>query len=264
MRRQARNTLLLFLAVIALAGAAYWQLRRESGGTAPSLASLDTHSVQGIFVRCEGCTARLFERAQGRWWMRKPYDLPASEEAVQRLLAIPAAPLRRRLVAADLDARKIGLEPPQATLEFQGNSPLQLHFGLTEAINGDRYVRAGGEVLLVPDRFSGWLFAPPESELDRRLVSPATPLREVRIDGVVRTELVSAWANAQASRIVAAARAEAPAGTQRQIDLILADRTKPLHLRLWRSDAGYLLQREEPALVYVFDEASMQQLLPAH
>ncbi len=262
MRRQTRNTLLLFLAVLALAGAAWWQLRLESRGTTQSLAPLDAHTVQGIFIRCEGCTARLFELAQGRWWMRKPYDLPASEEAVRRLLAIPAAPLRKRLVAADLDARKLGLDPPQAILDFQGTSALQLQFGLTEAINGDRYVRVGGDVLLVPDRFSGWLFAPPESELDRHLLGPAASLREVRIDGATRADLVSAWASAQASRIVATAQVAAPAGAQRQIELIVSDQPKPLRFQLSRSESGYLLQRDAPALVYVFDETAMQQLLP--
>jgi len=262
MRRQTRNTLLLLLAVLALAAAASWQLGRENGDIAQPLAQLDAQGVRGIFIRCEGCAARLFEWAQGRWWMRKPYDLPASEEAVQRLLAIPRAPLRKRLVAADLDARKLGLDPPQATVDYQGASSLQLHLGLTEAINGDRYVRVGGEIVLVPDRFSGWLFAPPESELDRHLLAPAAQLSEVRVDGVARPDLVSAWASAQASRVVAAAQVAAPQSAPHRIELSIADRAEPLRFNLWHGEAGYLLQREAPALVYVFDEAAMQQLLP--
>lgn len=262
MRRQTRNTLLLLLAVVVLAAAALWQLRREDGGMLRPVAQLDAHAVQGISIRCDGCAARRFEFTQGRWWMREPYDLLASDEAVQRLLAIPRAPLRKRLAVDDLDVRKLGLDPAQATLTFQGASSLQLQFGITEAINGDRYVRVGGDVLLVPDRFSGWLFAPPESELDRHLLPPAAELREVRVDGMVRADLTSAWASAQASRVVAAAQVTAPAATQRQIELLITDQTEPLRFRLSRGEAGYLLQREAPALVYVFDEAAMQQLLP--
>jgi hypothetical protein len=262
MRRQTRNTLLLIVAVVALAGVAWWQVRRENSAAWQPVAQLDANAVQGIAVHCEGCASRRFELARGRWWMREPYDLVANEEAVQRLLAIANAPVRKRLAADALDARKIGLDPPQATLTIEGAAPMQLQFGRTEAINGDRYVRVRGEILLVPDRFSGWLFAPSESELDRHVIPPAAVLREVRVDGETRADLVGAWAQALATRVVAAAHVPAPAGTQRRIELVLADSAEPMRLTLWRSEGGYLLQRESPALVYMLDEAAMQQLLP--
>ena len=60
-----------------------------------------------------------------------------------------------------MDATKLGLEPPVATLAVDGTV---LKFGTTDAIHNDRYVEAGGTIALVPDRFSVLLFASPESE----------------------------------------------------------------------------------------------------
>lgn len=259
MRRQTRNTLLLFVAVVVLAGTALWQLRREGDAAWQPVAQVDAATVQRIAVRCDGCTSRRFEFAQGRWWMREPYDFAANDEAVQRLLAIARAPVRKRLGAADLDGKKLGLDPPQATLSLEGATPLLLQFGLTDAINGDRYVRAGSDVMLVPDRFSGWLFAPPESELDRHVVPPDATLRDVRIDGESRADLARAWAPAQATRMLAPA--QAPAGAQRRIELLLEGSDVPLRFALWREGAEYFLQRETPPLRYAFDEAAMQALL---
>jgi hypothetical protein len=62
----------------------------------------------------------------------------------------------------ELDARKLGLDPPWATLQLDDTI---LKFGTTDAILGDRYVMLGDTIALVPDRFSALLFDKPESEL---------------------------------------------------------------------------------------------------
>jgi hypothetical protein len=94
--------------------------------------------------------------------MREPKTQAANDRAVARLAAIVRAPVRYRRPAGELDAAKLGLDPPAATLEVDGTL---LKFGTTDAIRNDRYVEAGGTIALVPDRFSALLFATPESEL---------------------------------------------------------------------------------------------------
>jgi hypothetical protein len=49
---------------------------------------------------------------------------------------------------------------------------VSIRFGATDAIDGDRYVDAGGDTIaLVPDRFSARLFEPAEREAP----APAAP-----------------------------------------------------------------------------------------
>lgn len=259
MRRQTRNTVLLCLAVAALALLALWQLRRESGDDMPPLLDdVDANGVRTLDVHGSDGVARRFERVPQGWRMRAPYDLPANAESVQRLLAIVAAPVRKHLAADELDLKKVGLDPPQATLTFDAAPSRSLQFGTTDAINGDRYVRRGNEVLLVPDRFSAWLFAPAESELDRHIF-PGGEVRTVRLDGVDRPDLVRAWYDMRAARVGVAAQVPAPAGALRHVEL--SGDGAPLALALWRCGADYCVQRHDPELVYVFEEAAAQALL---
>ncbi|HEY0230702.1 MAG TPA: hypothetical protein VGC55_05585 [Dokdonella sp.] len=161
MKRRARTNLIL-LAVSALLGLAVWaELRREQTMGDP-LTSLDIDAVHTIVVACAGCTPRHFEKQGAHWRMLEPYAQPADDRAIARLLAIARAPVRLRHAAGELDAKKIGLDPPQATLQLDGTL---LKFGKNDAIDGDRYADVGGSVALVPDRFSVLLFAAPENEL---------------------------------------------------------------------------------------------------
>jgi len=244
--------------VLLLCAAALAELKREEWHLPKPVAVLDAKGVQAVVVHCAQCTERRFEKSQGRWWMRRPYDLPASGEALQRLLAIAAAPARKRHAATEFEARKLGLDPPQAVLEM---GAVRLEFGVTDTINDDRYVRYRDEVLLVPDRFSAWLFAPAENELDRHFLSPAAPLREVLLDGVSRPDLLPAWTQLEARRIVKVGDATAPGGEMHLVELVENDGTKR-SWTIWHVGADYFARRSEPELVYVFDEGHAQHSWP--
>jgi len=165
MRRRVRTPLLLFVAAVLLGAAVYAQLRREQAFAVDPLTRLDIAAVRTLAVTCQGCTPRRFEKADGRWQMREPLQKPADATAVEHLLAIATAPVRFRHEPGTLDAKKLGLDPPLATLQLDGTV---LKFGTTDAINGDRYVETGGVIALVPDRFSARLFAAPQNELAER------------------------------------------------------------------------------------------------
>jgi hypothetical protein len=122
-----------------------------------------------LAVSCNACRTRRFEKVEGHWQMREPFQQPADDAAVDKLAAIARASVRFRHAAGELDAKKLGLDPPQATLQLDTTT---LRFGTTDALHGDRYVQAGGSIALVPDRFSALLFAAPENELAR---PPAMP-----------------------------------------------------------------------------------------
>lgn len=258
MRRPLRQNLVLAAAVAALAVATWIVVGREQQAAQRPLTTIDTARVTALSVVAGDKPARQFELRDGRWWMRAPYALPAHADAVARLVAIAAAPTRSRHVPDRFDESRIGLAPPQAVLEIGGQ---RLAFGTTDAIHGDRYVRTSDAIALMPDRFSGWLLAPPESEIDHRLAEPLALIDTVLIDGIAQPALAAAWNRVTTSQVIAVDPAVAP-GTE--IRVRLGDATgQAIDYAIRRRDDGrYLAVRGEPALAYPLDEAQLQQLLP--
>ena len=161
MRRRTRTNIFLFATVALLGLAVIAELRREHALERDPLTKIDPETIKSLAVTCAGCTKRRFEKENGHWMMREPAAKPADDKTVERLTYIVRAPVRYRRPARELDASKLGLEPPAATLEVDGTV---LKFGTTDAIHNDRYVEVEGTIALVPDRFSALLFAGPESD----------------------------------------------------------------------------------------------------
>lgn len=162
MKRRKRTLVFLFATVAVFGTAVYVEIERERALALDPLTTIDTAAVRTLMVSCNGCTTRRFEKVDGHWQMRTPFAQAADDARVERLLAIASAPVRFRHAADSFELRKVGLDPPQATLQLD---QLTLHFGTTDAIHGDRYVQLRDTVALVPDRFSALLFGKPENEL---------------------------------------------------------------------------------------------------
>ena len=256
MRRRQRQNLLLALITGIAAALVWWVVQREQDARPAPLTGLDAAAVRRVSISSAHKPPRRFERAaDGSWWMQEPYRLPAHADAVARLLAIASA--RPRTPPQSRDPAKLGLAPPQAVLELDGE---RLEFGLTDTINGDRYVRSAAGIALVPDRFSAWLLAPAESELDHRLAAPLGGVREVRVDGVPRPDLVAAWDRVTTSQVSAAEAT--PAANAVQVELLGAA-GEAVRYTVWRrDDSRYAALRAEPALLYPLEEAQLQFLLP--
>jgi len=168
MKRRTRSFAMLIGACAVLGAAVWLQVRREQTLARDPLTTIDLAAVRTLRVDCRGCTSRRFERVDGHWQMSEPRDVRADDAAVERLLDIATAPVRFRHAQGSLDAKKIGLDPPQAVLTLDARA---LRFGATDAINGDRYVDTGDAIALVPDRFSALLFEPAEREMAREASS---------------------------------------------------------------------------------------------
>ena len=162
MNRRNRTLTFLFATVALFGTAVYVEIGRERASALDPLTAIDTAAVRTLVVSCIGCSTRRFEKVDGHWQMREPFAQAADDARVARLIAIATAPVRFRHAADSFDPRKLGLDPPQATLVLD---ELSLHFGTTDAIHGDRYVQVGDTIALVPDRFSALLFGKPENEL---------------------------------------------------------------------------------------------------
>lgn len=154
MKRRTRTLVFLIAATALLGAAVFAELRHERALALDPLTTLDLDAAKRIDVTCTGCTERHYAKVDAHWRQRDP-DAPADEALVARLLAIAHAPVRFRHAAVDLEAAKVGLVPPLATLRIDD---IELRFGGTDAIRGDRYVAVGDTIALVPDRFSALLF----------------------------------------------------------------------------------------------------------
>lgn len=258
MKPRLRSRLMLTALVALLGAAVYAELTREEWAQPQPLTTVDVAPATHIVIECRGCRGRTFERINDVWRMREPYALAASPDAVARLVAIASAPVRKRRAATEFDPKKLGLDPPVATIRI---GDLAIDLGTTDAINGLRYVRHGGDIALVPDHYSAWLLAPPESELDRHPTPPDFALATVRVDGADQPSLAAAWRIVTTTQVVAANTVVLDNSTKQQIELVAQDGTT-LRYALARSDGRYVALRADLPLAYPLEEAQVQHLLP--
>jgi hypothetical protein len=169
MNRRTRTNLFLALMVGVLGAGVYAELRREDAIAIEPVTSIDPARVKDVRIACVECSPRHFRKVDGHWRMLEPFAEAADDARIERIAAIARAPVRFRHAANELDAKRLGLDPPWATLRLDD---AVMTFGTTDAIHGDRYVRVGDTIALVPDRFSALLFTKPESELAQPV--PAT------------------------------------------------------------------------------------------
>lgn len=259
MTRAARINLWLVVIVLALGALVAWQVRREQAAQEPPLTVLDSAAVGSVRVRCAQCAERHFVRDGARWVMQQPYRLDADQAVVARLLAIASSPVRVRRRVDEFDLARIGLDPPAMYLALDAMS---IDVGTADALRGDRYVRIGEVVAMVPDRFSPFLMAAPESELDRHLAPRALELVAVTIDGVATSASLDAWRSAEASALRARDSDQAILDGARRIELSLVDGSRVVY-HLSRDADGMLAQREAPALDYLLDARQTDLLFGA-
>jgi hypothetical protein len=258
MRRAARSNLILLGVVAVLGVAAYLQIGKETSRFEPPLSTLDPAMIQRVTVSCLECVPRRFERVGEHWTMREPYDLPADDTQVARLLGIASAVVRSRRPFSSLDAKKIGLDPALMRLDLDDQ---HFEIGTTDAFNGDRYVRVGDTIAMAPDRFSPFLVAAPASELDRHLVPRGSTLRSLRIDDIEHPQQMDAWTSVLASRVTIAT--DKPSAIRiASVDLTLGD-DSVIHFELSRDADALIAKRDEPALSYLLPMKLAADLLGA-
>lgn len=150
MKRAARQRLFLFLAVLGLLALAGWQWRHETHDD--TLTSLDPATISHITLSLPGAAPLHYEkRADGHWWHMDGTPTRVPDDSRLRDIAdIAAAPVLSWRQASDFDLAKIGLAPPHAILQLDGQS---LAFGVNAVIGPQRYVHVGQRIALVSSRY---------------------------------------------------------------------------------------------------------------
>jgi len=219
------------------------------------------------------------EKRDGRWWLIRPWSLPARDFRVQGILRLLAADSQSRHDLAGLDLARFGLDKPRASVTFDGE--LTIDFGGTEPLAQRRYVRIGEDLHTIIDTFYYQIAATPESFVDPALLPPEAKIVRLKLPDLTlelkdgkwqRTpahpelsadasiELVDAWRQTQALDVRPRDKLPEtkPAG---QVEVWLDGQDQPLRFTILRQDDNTYLLREDVNLAWQVTKENADKLL---
>ncbi len=153
--RTLLNGLLLVLAVSLLL-VAYFQPGLEKARPLPKLTSLDTAAVKSITLLYPEGKRVVLERRKGRWYLVEPLEAEANRFRAESLLFLTQEGVIASYAPSAIDLAKVKLDKPLLRVRFDG---VEVAFGDTEPLEGNRYALAGGKVVLIRDRIAPLLHA---------------------------------------------------------------------------------------------------------
>lgn len=150
MRRSTRRRLTFLLVVLTLLVLAGWQLQRDAGNDHQVLTTLDPASIRRITLTLPNAPPMHYQKRDGHWWRIDEAPARADDARLGDLADIAGAPVLQWRAASDFDPAKIGLAPPRALLQLNGQT---ITFGEASVTGPQHYVRVGQRVALVSARY---------------------------------------------------------------------------------------------------------------
>lgn len=198
MTRETWRTWILVGVVAVLGAGAIAEQARDRRRAPKPMMQIEFSALKQIERECNGCARLVAMKRQGTWELTQPWYAPADAEKLAQLVAIPASPLRRLLDPAPADPAAIGLAPPFATLKLDAHV---LELGAVVPPQQDRYLRIGGRVGIVQDRFAALLTGPPESFVDPRPLAALATVGGNVLGQPMTPEMHERWRKLVAARI---------------------------------------------------------------
>ncbi|WP_108470527.1 hypothetical protein [Rhodanobacter thiooxydans] len=150
MKRAARQRLILLVAVVALLLLAGWQWQRDARHATGNLTTLDPAAITHVALTLPGAPAEHYEKRDDHWWRVDGTPARAIDGRLNDLADTAAAPVLSWRAAGDFEPAKIGLAPPRAVLQLDGQT---LEFGEASVTGPQHYVRVGQRIALVSSRY---------------------------------------------------------------------------------------------------------------
>lgn len=159
---------------------------------ADRVSALEPATVTIIRLKRPKKATIVIERVGENWILTSPVKGPANALRARALAALVAAPVVRGYAREDLSLVASGLAPPRFELEL---NDLQLDLGITEPLEGLRYVATGQKIHLVVDRIAHHLGATPTGFRSPSLLGATPKVRSLRFKDltVERSETELKW-----------------------------------------------------------------------
>ncbi len=274
----ARTLLNLALVALALLLAAVVWLRPgiEPEQAPATLATLQPADVSSINITRLQAAPLGFRRLDGAWIIGEQPAIPADDFQLRSILGLLEARSVRSYPADAIDLAGLGLDPPQASVMFDGS---RFSIGSVEPLDGLRYILADATIHLVEDRYQHLLNAGFNNFVQRRLLPADARIRALRLPGLALVQrdgvnwqlepadpdvgadaidaLVSNWQRASALFI---GRYEAGEYAE-TISLTLQDASAPVVFAIVARQPDLVLARPEWGIQYHLTEDAAQRLL---
>ncbi|QAU24866.1 hypothetical protein EO087_13430 [Dyella sp. M7H15-1] len=151
MKRAVQRQLGLLATIIVLLTAVAWQVRSDRFAAPGSLLSINPDAITQVELQLGRAPAEHYVKREEHWWrVDQANTIRADDLRLRKLARIAAAPVQSWAPLIGYDATKIGLAPPQARLELNGQTLL---FGGITAIDQNGYVQVGDRVGIVSLRY---------------------------------------------------------------------------------------------------------------
>lgn len=180
----------LVLIVAALAAFAWYRTAYPPQESKPTLTALDPGTIRRVEIERAKQPAVVLEHGEGGWRLAAPLKARADGFAVDSLLRLAHAPVEATVTPTDTELGRYGLAPPALTVRFDGNEIL---FGDPHPLRGDYYVRHGGAIRLISNRYYAQAATNFTNFIDARLFEPGRKPISFKLPGFAVTMKDGGW-----------------------------------------------------------------------
>jgi hypothetical protein len=264
------NIMLLAL-VIALTMIVYNSSDKDADKVTP-LTTLTPSAINDIRIH-HNHHETVLHKQDGDWKITQPINIKANDFRINTLLKLLTTTSQADYAIDGLDLAKYGLEQPATTIRFNDT---KIAFGISNPVNGLRYVRVGDRMHLIDDSFypllssqTGALVArellPQDADI-AKLVLPKSTLsrnpngswssnKNVDTDAIRQT--LSNWKHTQAFGVHNYMQRKMLA----KIEVYLGNQPEPLRFVVTDTDPWLIIARPDLDLEYHFQLEDYDGLL---
>ena len=270
-----RSRLLLNIVLLALVGALsmiVYHSTDEGADKVTLLSSLAPAAVNDIRIR-HNQRDTVLHKQRDNWVLTQPLQINANAFRIDTLLKLLTVASQADYDVAGLDLSKYGLDQPATLVRF---NDVEIAFGISNPVNGLRYVRIGERMHLIDDSFYPLLSAeigalvarellPPDADISKLVLPKMTLSRNAdgswSSDGDAGTdairETLDNWKHVQAFGVHNYMQRKSLA----RIEVYLGDEPEPLRFVVTDTDPWLIIARPALKLEYHFNLEAYDALL---